>query len=164
MCWSYKYVINVNKLFIMYSNNVYKGRYHVNNYEKYTGNPNNVIYRSFWEFKFMKYCDNNPNVLEWGSEEIVIPYLSPVDGKIHRYFVDFYIKVKDKNNAVTKYLIEIKPEKFTKPPAVPKRQTKRFIDEVFQYGTNQAKWKAADEFCIDNGMKFLVLTETDLGI
>ena len=95
---------------------------------------------------------------------MIIPYKSPVDNRIHRYFVDFYIKVKDKNNAITKYLIEIKPEKFTKPPAIPKKQTKRFIDEVFQYGTNQAKWKAADEFCIDNGMKFLVLTEKDLGI
>lgn len=142
----------------------YKGRYRVINSSKYKGDINTVMARSSWELRFMKWCDSNSSVLEWGSETMIIPYKSPVDNRIHRYFVDFYIKVKDKNNAVTKYLIEIKPEKFTKPPAVPKRQTKRFIDEVFQYGTNQAKWKAADEYCIDNGMKFLVLTEKDLGI
>ena len=102
----------------MYSNNVYKGRYKVNNPKKYTGNPTNVIYRSMWEFKFMKYCDNNPNVLEWGSEEVVIPYLSPVDGKVHRYFVDFYMKVQESTGRIRKYLIEIKPSKFTQPPEI----------------------------------------------
>lgn len=112
----------------------------------------------------MRWCDINASVLEWGSETIVIPYKSPVDSKLHRYFVDFYVKIKSKDNKVVKYLVEIKPEKFTKPPEIPKKQTKRFIEEVFQYGTNQAKWKAADEFCKDRGMKFLVLTENDLGI
>jgi len=112
----------------------------------------------------MRWCDSNPSVLEWGSETMIIPYKSPVDNKIHRYFVDFYIKVKDRQSVISKYLVEIKPEKFTKPPVSPSRQTKRFIQEVFQYGTNQAKWKAANEYCLDHGMKFLVLTEKDLGI
>ncbi len=112
----------------------------------------------------MKWCDTSPSVLEWGSETIVIPYKSPVDNKVHRYYVDFYIKVRDKNGNITKYLIEIKPEKFTKPPDRPKKQTKKFIDEVFLYGTNQAKWKAAEEFCIERNMKFMVLTEKDLGV
>lgn len=112
----------------------------------------------------MRWCDRNASVLEWGSETVVIPYKSPVDNKLHRYFVDFYVKIKNKENKITKYLVEIKPEKFTKPPEIPKRQTKKFIQEVFQYGTNQAKWKAANEFCQDRGMKFLVLTENDLGI
>lgn len=112
----------------------------------------------------MKYCDLNPAIVEWGSETMIIPYRSPVDNKIHRYFVDFYVKIKDSRDRLTKYLIEIKPEKFTKPPEIPKRKTKRFIQEVFNYGTNQAKWKAANEFCEDRGMKFLVLTEKDLGI
>jgi hypothetical protein len=142
----------------------YKGRYRVNNTSKYRGDVNEVIYRSSWECKFMKWCDNNPAVLEWGSEIMVIPYKSPVDNKIHRYFVDFYIKVKDRNGHVLKYLIEIKPERFTKPPEIPKRQSKKFIDEVFLYGQNQAKWKAADEYCSSRGMKFMVLTEKDLGI
>ena len=142
----------------------YKGRYRVTNPSKYRGDIFDIIYRSSWELKFMKWCDHNPSVLEWGSETIIIPYRSPVDNKIHRYFVDFYIKVQDKTGKVTKYLIEIKPEKFTKPPPIPKRKTKKFIDEVFQYGTNQAKWKAAGEFCENKGMHFMVLTEKDLGV
>jgi hypothetical protein len=142
----------------------YKGRYRILNPRKYKGDINNIIYRSSWELKFMKWCDANPSILEWGSETIIIPYRSPVDNKIHRYFVDFYIKVKDKNEEIKKYLIEIKPEKFTKPPLVPQKKTKRFIQEVFNYGVNQSKWKQADEFCKDRGWKFLVLTEKDLGL
>ena len=143
---------------------VYKGRYRVLNPSKYKGNLGEIVYRSSWELKFMVWCDRNASVLEWGSETVVIPYKSPVDNKLHRYFVDFYVKIKNKESKVTKYLVEIKPEKFTKPPEIPKKQTKKFIQEVFQYGTNQAKWKAANEFCQDRGMKFLVLTENDLGI
>jgi hypothetical protein len=143
---------------------VYKGRYKVLNPSKYKGNLSDIVYRSSWELRFMRWCDTNASVLEWGSETVVIPYKSPVDSKLHRYFVDFYVKIKNKDNKIVKYLVEIKPEKFTKPPEVPKRQTKKFIQEVFQYGTNQAKWKAANEFCQDRGMKFLILTENDLGI
>jgi hypothetical protein len=143
---------------------VYKGRYRVLNPSKYKGNLSEIVYRSSWELKFMRWCDINASVLEWGSETVIIPYKSPVDNKFHRYFVDFYVKIKNKDNKIVKYLVEIKPEKFTKPPEVPKRQTKKFILEVFQYGTNQAKWKAANEFCQDRGMKFLILTENDLGI
>ena len=148
----------------MYSNNVYKGRYRVVNPVKNTGNPINVIYRSLWEFKFMKYCDNNPNVLEWGSEEVVIPYLSPVDGKIHRYFVDFYMKVQESSGKVSRYLIEVKPAKFTRPPEIPKRRTRQFIEEVYTWGINQAKWKAATEFCENQGWKFEIITEKELGL
>ena len=142
----------------------YKGRYRIENIKKYKGDISDVIYRSSWELKFMRWCDSNPSVLEWGSETVIIPYRSPVDNNIHRYFVDFYIKIKDKDNKVLKYLIEIKPEKFTKPPPIPQKQTKRFIQEVFNYGINQSKWKAASTFCDDRGWKFLVLTERDLGI
>ena len=142
----------------------YKGRFRVANPAKYKGDISNVIYRSLWELKFMKWCDQSPSIIEWGSETVIIPYVSPVDRKVHRYFVDFYVKVQSKNNSTEKYLIEIKPEKFTKPPEIPKKKTKRFIDEVFQYGVNEAKWKAAFEFCSDRNMKFMVLTEKDLGI
>jgi len=145
-------------------NSVYKGRYKVKNTTKYKGDSGDVVYRSSWELQFMKWCDQNESVLEWGSEIAVIPYKSPVDNKVHRYFVDFYVKIKDKNGSVQKYLIEIKPEKFTKPPEIPKRKTRKFIEEVFQYGTNQAKWKAADSYCNKNNLKFLVLTEKDLGV
>lgn len=142
----------------------YKGRYKVTHPKKYKGDLSEIVYRSSWELKFMRWCDYNKNVLEWGSETTIIPYRSPVDSKVHRYFVDFYIKIKNKDGKISKYLVEIKPEKFTKPPIIPKRKTKRFIQEVFNYGTNQAKWKQANKFCLDRGWEFLVLTEKDLGI
>lgn len=142
----------------------YKGKYRVLNPKKYKGDIDNIIYRSLWELRFMKWCDGNDSILEWGSETVIIPYISPVDKKIHRYFVDFYIKVLDRQGETKKYLIEIKPEKYTKPPNIPKIKTKRFIDEVFQYGVNEAKWKAAFEYCQDRNMKFMILTEKDLGL
>jgi hypothetical protein len=142
----------------------YKGRFRPTNPGKYKGDITNIVYRSLWELRFMKWCDTNPSVEEWGSEIVVVPYISPVDRKIHRYFVDFYIKIRDKNGMIQKYLVEIKPEKFTKPPEIPKKKTKAFIDEVFQYGVNDAKWKAAFEYCQDRNMKFIILTEKDLGI
>lgn len=148
----------------MYSSKNYKGRYVVNNPAKYAGDPTRVIYRSLWELKFMKWCDNNSDVLEWGSEEIIIPYLSPVDKRIHRYFVDFYVKVRDRQGVVQKYLIEIKPSKFTQPPRKPDRITKRYVEEVMTWGVNQSKWKNAAEFCEDRGWKFQILTENELGI
>ena len=142
----------------------YKGKFKLKNPQKYKGDFTNIVYRSLWELRFMKWCDMTPSVEEWGSETVIVPYVSPIDKKIHRYFVDFYIKVRNKNDVTQKYLIEIKPERFTKPPAIPQKKTKRFIDEVFQYGVNEAKWKAAFEFCQDRNMKFMILTEKDLGI
>jgi hypothetical protein len=124
----------------------------------------NVIYRSSWELKLMNWCDTNESVLEWGSEVAVIPYISPVDNKVHRYFVDFYMKIRDKHGVDQKYLVEVKPKKFTQEPVKPRRVTKQFIDEVFNYGVNQAKWKAAREFCEDRRWKFVVLTEDELKI
>lgn len=144
--------------------NTYKGLYRVDNPLKYRGDTAQVVWRSTWELRFMKWCDHNSSVLEWGSETIIIPYVSPLDKRVHRYFVDFYIKVQNKHNQIQKYLIEIKPERFTKPPVKPKRMTKKFLDEVFQYGVNEAKWKAAFEYCSDRNMKFMILTEKDLGI
>jgi hypothetical protein len=142
----------------------YKGKYRVKNPAKYRGDYHNVIYRSSWELKLMNWCDTTPAVLEWGSEVAVIPYVSPVDKKVHRYFVDFYMKIQDKNGRVEKYLVEVKPKKFTQEPVKPKRVTKQFLEEVFTYGVNQAKWKAAKEFCEDRQWKFVVLTEDELNI
>jgi len=148
----------------MYSTKTYKGRYTVDNPSKYAGDPTRVIYRSLWELKFMKWCDTNDSVLEWGSEEYIIPYLSPVDKRIHRYFVDFYVKIRDKTGKTQKYLIEIKPSKFTRPPTKPDRVTKRYVEEVMTWGVNQSKWKNATEFCEDRGWKFQIITETELGL
>jgi hypothetical protein len=142
----------------------YKGKFRVDNPGKYKGDISNIVYRSLWELRFMKWCDKNQSVEEWGSETVIVPYISPIDRKAHRYFVDFYVKVRSKTGDLQKYLIEIKPERFTKPPAIPKKKTKKFIDEVFQYGVNDAKWKAAFEFCKDRNMTFMILTEKDLGL
>ena len=142
----------------------YKGKYKPSRPEKYKGDPTNIVYRSLWERKFCVYCDTNDNILEWASEEMHIGYKSPVDGKMHRYFPDFLIKVKESNGAIKKYLIEIKPKKQTAPPPKPQRQTKRYISEVYEYAKNQAKWKAAEEFCKDRQWQFKIITEDDLGI
>jgi hypothetical protein len=142
----------------------YKGKYQPSNPKKYKGDPTNIIYRSLWERKFMVYCDTNENILEWFSEEIAVPYRSPIDNKIHRYFPDFYIKVKESTGQIKKYLIEIKPKKQTIEPIPQKRKTKGYIYEVYEYAKNQAKWKAAQEFCEDRQWEFKLLTETELGI
>ena len=142
----------------------YKGRYQPNNPLKYKGNYRNIIYRSLWELKFMKYCDSNQNILEWGSEEFWLPYRSPIDNRIHRYFPDFYIKVRENNGMVKKYVIEIKPKKQCIEPKPQKKKTRTYIYEVREYAKNQAKWKAAEEYCIDRGLQFKVLTENELGI
>ena len=123
-----------------------------------------IIYRSLWELKFMKWCDSHDHIVEWGSEEIVVPYRSPLDGRVHRYFPDFYIKVKNKNGTMKKYIIEIKPKKQTLEPKQPKRRTKRYLTEVTTYVTNQAKWEAAREWCLDRGLEFLILTEEHLNV
>ena len=142
----------------------YKGKYKPSYPQKYKGDPTNIIYRSLWERKFMKYCDTNVNILEWGSEEIALGYISPLDNRPHRYFPDFYIKVKESTGQIKKYLIEIKPKRQTTPPPKPKRQTKQYLYEAYEYAKNQAKWKAAEEWCADRGYEFKVLTENELGI
>ena len=142
----------------------YKGKYKVRAPYKYKGNPTKVIYRSLWELKFMTYCDTNINILEWGSEEVYMWYKSPIDNRPHRYFPDFYIKVREKGGTIKKYIIEVKPQRQTKPPARPKRQTKGYLREAFEYAKNQAKWKAANEWCLDRGFEFKVITEKELGI
>ena len=142
----------------------YKGKYQPTNPQKYRGDHSNIIYRSLWERKFMKYCDLNENILEWGSEEIALPYRSPIDNKIHRYFPDFYIKVRESSGEIKKCIIEIKPKKQTVEPIPQKRKTKGYIYEVVEYAKNQAKWKVAKEWCADRGYEFKILTEDHLGI
>ena len=142
----------------------YKGKYYPSFPRKYKGDPTNIIYRSLWERKFMVYCDKNDNILEWASEEIAIPYRSPIDNRVHRYFPDFYMKVKETNGRIKNYVIEVKPAKQTIPPKKPKRQTKGYIREAYEYAKNQAKWKMAKEFCADRQWEFKVVTEKELGI
>jgi len=146
-----------------YGTNSYKGKFTPQNPKKYNGNPDNIIYRSSWELRCMKWFDDNPNIIWWSSEELAIPYYSPVDQRMHRYFPDFIIKVKRKDDTIMTYVVEVKPEAQTKKPTQ-KRKTKQYIRESITYVVNQMKWKAADEFCHAHGWEFKIVTEKDLGI
>jgi len=130
--------------------------------QKYMGDPTNIVFRSGWEKRVMQSLDENSNIIRWSSEEIIIPYISPVDNRPHRYFPDFFVEAKGRDGSVRKILLEVKPAAQTKPPSTPKRKTKRYITEVVTYGVNQAKWEAAKEYCLDRGWEFSVITEQDL--
>jgi hypothetical protein len=138
----------------------YKGKYQLKNPHKYKGDPNNVIFRSSWELRVFNYMDRNPDIAKWSSEEIVIPYRSPIDGKRHRYFPDIWMKTV-KGDV---YLIEIKPYKETIEPKKRSRVTKKYLYEVKTWGINSSKWKAAQEYCADRGWKFKIITEKELKI
>ena len=140
-----------------YGTNSYKGKFTPQNPKKYNGNPDNIIYRSSWELRCMKWFDDNPNIIWWSSEELAIPYYSPVDKRMHRYFPDFIIKVKRKDDTIMTYVVEVKPEAQTKKPTQ-KRKTKNFLRESITYVVNQMKWKAADEFCHAHGWQFKIVT------
>ena len=137
----------------------YQGKYRPTFPRKYKGDYHNIIYRSSWEYKFMVWCDRSSSVTEWGSEEIVIPYISPADGRRHRYFPDFYVKIGRK-----KYMVEVKPLRQTKQPKKQKKQTKAYITEVVTYAINQAKCEAAKEYCKDRGWEFMLITEKELKV
>lgn len=149
----------------------HQGRYKPRNPEKYIGDPSNIIYRSGWELKLMSKLDKHPHVVKWGSEELVIPYRSPIDGRIHRYFTDFYVERINKETGKKDVLvIEVKPKKETVPPDVSKKLTKKgqmrkaYLTEVKKWGVNSAKWKAARAYCAERGWTFAIFTEKELGI
>lgn len=139
------------------------GKYVPRNIEKYVGDPNGVVYRSSWEKKAMIFFDNNPGILKWQSEEVVIPYISPLDNKQHRYFPDFTVMYVTRNGETKRAIVEVKPLKETMVPVtVGKKKTKRLITEVSTYVVNQAKWEAARMWCSRNGFDFMILTEREL--
>ena len=135
----------------------YSGKFSPKNPTKYLGDPTNIFYRSLWERRVMVHLDITSSVLKWSSEEIVIPYLSPVDGRWHRYFPDFYVQT-DKGSMI----LEVKPLSQSVAPKPRKVKTHKYITEVMTYGVNQAKWKAAEEYCADRKWKFKVITEQEL--
>ena len=141
-----------------------KSKYSPSFPSKYKGDYTNIICRSSWERKFCRWCDLNENILQWGSEEFHIPYVSPVDRRVHKYYPDYLIKVKEKDDRIKTYVVEVKPYKQTRPPKTPKRKTKSYLTECVTYAVNQAKWKAAKEFCEDHRIEFKVVTEKELGI
>ena len=107
----------------------------------------------------MRYCDLNEDILYWASEELPVRYYNPLDKKYHRYFPDFVVKTVNND----KYMIEIKPSRQAVKPKTPKKKTKSYMRESFEYIKNQAKWSAAKAYCEDKGMQFKIITEKDLG-
>lgn len=136
-----------------------KGKYKPKNPQKYVGNLDSITYRSSWELSFAKWVDHNPAVKKFNMEGVIIPYVSPVDNKVHRYHVDFMLEYETTKGEIKLALIEIKPHKQTQPPVPPKKKSKYYINEVLTYHVNMAKWKTAIEFCNKNNMDFVVLTE-----
>jgi hypothetical protein len=143
----------------------HKGYFKPKNPNKYKGDPTNIIYRSRWESVLMARLDNDPNVIWWQSEETIVPYRSPLDNRVHRYFVDFTARLKTPTGGTRTVLIEVKPAAQCRPPSLMEgKKTKRYINEVMRWGINSAKWKAAREYCKDRGFEFIIMTEKELGI
>jgi hypothetical protein len=144
----------------------YKGFYKPQNPKKYAGDVSNIRYRSLWERRFMVYCDTNASITKWASEEVAIPYRSPIDQKIHKYFVDFIIESKDANGVKKVTLIEIKPKKQCREPKInpnpSKNQKRNYIYESATWAVNQEKWDAARAFAKERGWEFIILTEDDI--
>ena len=140
----------------------YQGIFRPKNPKKYVGDSNNIVYRSSWECRVMNWFDQNDDIVSWASEELIVPYKSPIDNRFHRYFPDFIVKVKTRDGTMKTLMIEVKPKKQTVPPEPRKRVTKQYVTEVTTYGVNQAKWKAAHEYCLDRGWEFKIMTEEHL--
>ena len=143
----------------------YQGKYKLKHPEKYIGHDT-PIYRSSWEARAFSYCDNNKNVLAWGSEIVVIPYFYDIDQKMHKYYTDLYMEVKDRDGVTRKYIVEIKPKDQTTTPKPPKRKTaksmKNYRDKVLAVRKNECKWEAARQFCKKKGYQFKIITEDHL--
>jgi hypothetical protein len=136
-----------------------KGIYRPSNPKKYVGDPNRIVYRSHLERKFMLYCDRNEDIVNWASEELSISYFNPIDKKWHKYYPDFILKTSKGK----KYMIEVKPYRQLSKPKAPKKKTKSYMRESFEYIKNVAKWNAAKNYCNDNNIEFKFMTEKDLG-
>lgn len=133
------------------------------NKNKYIGNFNQIIARSTWELKFFNWCDNNPNVLKWNSEGLIISYFDSQQNKWRKYYTDVYMELVNKDGEIKKYVVEIKPKKETKPPRKSKNKSKKtIINEQITYQNNQDKWFAAKDYCSKHGFKFIILTEKEL--
>ena len=140
-----------------------QGQYHLQHPEKYIGNVNRVVYRSSWELRMHRFLDNNTQILRWSSEEIKIPYISPLDGRVHHYYPDYYIEYINKHGEVVQEMIEVKPLNQTSAPSKSRGKSKKtMLYEQQTWAVNQAKWKYAMEWCDKRAIKFRVLTEQSL--
>jgi hypothetical protein len=136
----------------------YSGKFRPTNIAKYAGDHTAIKYRSLWERQAMAWLDKNPDVISWNSEEVVIPYRCATDNRMHRYFMDLKITLK---NGKT-YLIEIKPKHETIEPKIKSKKTKAYLNEVMKYMKNTSKWNTASEYAKDRGWEFQIWTESTL--
>jgi hypothetical protein len=139
-----------------------QGLFKPKNRSKYIGKED-PVYRSGWELKFFRWADDNPNVVEWASEAVIIPYVSPIDHKVHRYYTDGVVAIRE-NNIIKKYIIEIKPRSQTVLPVKGRKRMSTMVYETVRYAQNQAKWEAAKKYAAKHGYEFIILTEKELGI
>lgn len=142
----------------------FQGFFKPKNPKKYKGDPTNIVYRSSWEFRVMVYLDERKEVINWSSETVIVPYRSPIDGKIHRYFPDFVVTKINKEGKKETVMIEVKPFYQTVPPKKTNKITKKYLTEVRTWGINEAKWKAAKDYCLDRGWSFHIFTENEIGV
>lgn len=147
----------------------HKGRFRPKNPDKYKGDHTNITYRSSWEFKFFRIIDEHPDIIWWQSEIEIVPYVSPIDGKRHRYYPDIVMKKKTAEDTFEILMIEIKPDGQTRPPDIRKKNatpsgriSRRYLNEVKTWGINEAKWEAARRFCNERGWHFRIMTEKTL--
>ncbi len=137
-----------------------QGLYRLKHPQKYTGNPQRVVYRSSWELYFNMWCDSNANIVRWCHEPFPIPYMNPIDKKAHRYFVDYFVEVKTRSGMLRKFLVEIKPDSQTRQSIAKRAKTR--LKENYTYIINDAKWTSAKIFAGKHGMNFMLLTEKQL--
>ncbi len=137
-----------------------QGKFNPSNPDKCTSKS--IIFRSSWELHFMQWCDKNPSIVSWSSEEVIIKYVKPSDGRMHRYFMDFSIKSRDAKGNLVTTLIEVKPYKETIKPIKGRKSDKSFMKAMLTYTTNQAKWAYTREFCKRRGWNFKIITEKEL--
>ena len=143
-----------------------QGYFKPKNPSKYNGDVTQIIYRSGWEYKFLKYCDENIKIVKYSSEPVGIPYYNPISKKTCKYWVDMFITIKNSDESLTNWLLEIKPERFTKPPEAPKRltekQTHKYLNHAKTFIVNRAKFEAAKDYADSKGIKFGIITENFL--
>lgn len=145
-------------------NKYQQGYFKPTNPAKYSGQLNEIFYRSSWELRTMKWLDGNPGIVKWNSEGCIIPYLCPTDGEMHRYFIDFAVMSLKRDGTAQITLIEIKPASQRVEPKYTGRKTKSYIQAIATYLKNQAKWRAAEKYCEERGWNFMILDEYDLGL
>jgi hypothetical protein len=144
--------------------NYLQGLFKPKNPQKYIGDVNQIVFRSSWELRAFKWADETESILEWSSEPFPIKYFDSSTNKVRRYFPDLFLKVRNKSGGVDSYLVEIKPDKQTRPPKKGRKKTQTYLNEIATYEKNQSKWNQAEKFCESNNMRFKVITEKELGI